>query len=149
MTRTATRLLAAGTVFAFALCTLQPAMTHASTYGKPALEVTVRVTEKGFLDERGKPFGPKHHLKVPNGQVIKITFVFSEEMNSLAIGDTHQIAMIVDDDETLETEKIWVFHKESSIKFRAGEDGTTKYRAYCIVDCLGMEHLKNLVIKVV
>jgi len=144
-----TRSFAGVMVFTFALFILQPVLTYASSHSKPTVEIKVRVSEKGFLDERGKPFGPKNALKLPNGQMVKITFVFSEEMNSLAIGDTHQIAIVSDGDWSQETEKIWVFNRKASLTFRAGENGITKYRAYCIIDCLGMEHLNNLVIKVV
>lgn len=88
-------------------------------------------------------------MKITKGELVKITFVFSEDMTSLAVGDTHQIAILADDRWKAETDKIWVLNKRASIAFRAGENGRTSYRVYCILDCLGMEHLTNLVIEVV
>ncbi len=46
-------------------------------------------------------------------------------------------------------DKIWVLNRQASLSFRAGEHGRTSYRVYCILDCLGMEHLTNLLIEVV
>ncbi len=80
--------------------------------------------------------------------MVKLTFVFDEDINSLAIGDVHQIA-VVSDGWSVETEKIWLLHKKSSVTFEAGEDGRTRYRAYCTLDCIGMDRLNNLVIDVV
>jgi hypothetical protein len=37
--------------------------------------------------------------------------------------------------------------RESSVTFRAGENSRLRYRAYCILDCIGMEHLTNLIIQ--
>ena len=114
-----------------------------------AVEVTVKVTQKGFLDHHNKPFGPKNPLKLPKGKVVRITFEFSEKMTSLAFGDTHQVAIISKDGWELEAKKIWMWETKASVSFLAGEEGRTSYRAYCIVDCIGMDHLKNLVIHVV
>ena len=111
------------------------------------VEIMVKVSQKGFSDERGKLFGPKNFLKIPKGQVVRITFVFDESMSSLSYGDTHQIA-ITGAGGTKESEKIWVFSQKSSITLQSGKDGDA-FRAYCIVDCIGMEHLNNLLIKVV
>ena len=114
---------------------------------KVDVEIMVKVSQKGFSDERGKLFSPKNFLKIPKGQVVRITFVFDESMSSLSYGDTHQIA-ITGAGGTKESEKIWVFSKKSSITLQSGKDGDA-FRAYCIVDCIGMEHLNNLLIKVV
>ena len=111
------------------------------------LEITVRVNQKGFLDQKGKVFSRKNLLKLPHGKVVRITFVFDENVTSLAYGDTHQVA-ITGDGWTKESEKIWMFSQQTSIIFQAGDEGTN-YRAYCILDCIGMEHLNNLVINVV
>ncbi len=113
------------------------------------LEITVKVTQKGFMDHRNKPLGAKNPLKIPKGKVVRITFEFSEKMTSLAYGDTHQIAIISKDGWELEAKKIWMWETKASVSFLAGEDGRTSYRAYCIVDCIGMDHLNNLVIQAV
>jgi hypothetical protein len=42
-----------------------------------------------------------------------------------------------------------MMNRESTVSFLAGEKGRTQYRAYCILDCIGMEHLTNLIIQVV
>ncbi len=111
------------------------------------VEMTVRVNQKGFLDQKGKVFGPKNTLKLPHGKTVRLTFVFDEEMTSLAHGDTHQVEITGDGWEK-ESEKFWIFSQKASITFQIGEKGV-QYRAFCILDCIGMEHLKNLVIQVV
>ena len=116
---------------------------------EPSLEVKIRVNEKGFMDEQGRPFGPKHPLKLSGGKRVKLTFVFDESVSSLAIGDTHQIAIVSNDGWSLESEKIWMFNKQTSLQMTVGEKGRKTYRAYCMVECLGMEHLNNLPIEVV
>ena len=127
-----------------------PAVLASTKGAVPAdMEITVKVSEKGFLDQRNKPYGRKNPLKLPKGKVVRITFEFSEKMTSLAFGDTHQVAIISKDGWELESEKIWMWETKASVSFLAGEDGRTSYRAYCIVDCIGMDHLKNLVIQVV
>ena len=115
---------------------------------KHDLELIVKVNEKGFFDEKDKLLGPKNPLEVSKGQTVKIVFVFDEGVKSLAIGDVHQIAITADDGWTLESEKIWFFNQKSSVTFIAGENGRTHYRGFCIIDCIGMDHLNNLVIKV-
>jgi len=116
---------------------------------KPDLELIVKVNEKGFFDEKDKLLGPKNPLKVAKGQTIKIVFVFDEAVKSLAIGDVHQIAITAEDKWTVESEKIWFFNRKEDITFIAGENGRTQYRGFCIIDCIGMDHLNNLVIQVV
>ena len=116
---------------------------------KPDLELIVKVNEQGFFDEKDKLLGPKNPLKVSKGQIIKIVFVFDEAVKSLAIGDVHQIAITADDKWTVESDKIWVFNRKSSVTFLAGENGRTQYRGYCIIDCIGMDHLNNLIVLVV
>lgn len=81
--------------------------------------------------------------------MVKITFVFGEDMTSLAVGDTHQITIRAEDGWKQETGSVWVMNRESSVSFLAGEKNRTHYRAYCILDCIGMEHLTNLLIQVV
>ena len=126
-----------------------PPMTYAGAPGKEPVEIKVRVTEKGFLDEKGQPYTAKNILNIPNGALVTITFVFSKEMSSLAVGDTHQVAIKSEDGWKQETGKLWIMSQESSVTFRAGQDGRTHYRAYCILDCIGMEHLTKLLIHVV
>ena len=115
---------------------------------KPDLELIVKVNEKGFFDEKDKLLGPKNPLEVSKGQTVKIVFVFDEAVKSLAIGDVHQIAITADDGWTVESDKIWFFNQKSSVTFIVGENGRTHYRGFCIIDCIGMDHLNNLVIKV-
>ena len=126
---------------------LPVALASSVLSSKVDVEIMVKVSQKGFADERGKLFSPKNFLKIPKGQVVRITFVFDENMSSLSYGDTHQIA-ITGAGGTKESEKIWVFSQKSSITLQSGKDGDA-FRAYCIVDCIGMEHLNNLLIKVV
>lgn len=137
------------TVLAFSLVTFQGSFSAAFADTKYDVEVTVKVNEKGFFDEKNRLLGPQHPIKVPKGKRVKVTFVFDEAPLSLAIGDVHQLAVTADDGWTIESEKIWVFHPETSVTFVAGEGGKKQYRAYCIIDCIGMDHLNNLVIKVV
>ncbi len=112
------------------------------------LEITVRVNQKGFLDHRGKLFTNKNQLNLPKNSVVRMIFVFDENMTSLAYGDTHQVAITAKKAWTKESEKIWMFSQQTSIVFQTGPEGD-QYRAYCIIDCIGMEHLNNLVINVV
>lgn len=116
---------------------------------QPDLELIVKVNEKGFFDEKDKLLGPKNPLEVSKGTTVKIVFVFDEGVKSLAIGDVHQIAITADDGWTVESDKIWFFNQKSTVTFIAGENGRTHYRGFCIIDCIGMDHLNNLVIKVV
>ena len=113
------------------------------------VEITVKVSQQGFLDHRNKLFGRKNPLTLPKGKWVRITFEFGENMTSLAYGDTHQVSIISKDGWERESDKIWMFNQKSSVTFLAGKDGRTSYRGYCIVDCIGMDHLNNLVIKVV
>ena len=84
------------TVLLFSIATFQGSLTTVSA-SSTHMELTVNVSEKGFFDEKGKLLGPKNPLKVPKGKKIKIIFVFEEALNSLAIGDVHQIAITADD----------------------------------------------------
>ena len=137
------------TVLTFTAILAGPAMTYAAAPEKTPIEIKVRVSEKGFLDEKGKPYSVKRGLQVPKDTPVKITFIFSEELTSLAVGDTHQIAIKSEDGWKQETGSIWIMSREASISFLAGENGRLQYRAYCILDCIGMEHLTNLLIQVV
>ncbi|MDO9116934.1 MAG: hypothetical protein Q7U39_03190 [Nitrospira sp.] len=125
-----------------------PAMVYAAAPEKAPVAIKVRVSEKGFLDEKGKLYSAKRVLTVPKDAVVTITFLFGEDLTSLAVGDTHQIAVKSEDGWKQETGSIWIMNRESSLTFRAGENGRTQYRAYCILDCIGMEHLTNLIIQV-
>jgi hypothetical protein len=145
----AARFLALAVVLAYALCSLHVPIASADAHGKPDIELTIRVNQKGFFDERNKAFGPRHPLKLHAGKVVRLTFLFDEDINTLAIGDVHQIAVVSDGGFSVETEKIWLLHKKSSVTFEAGEQGRMRYRAYCTLDCIGMDRLNNLVIDVV
>ena len=144
-----TRLATGITALAFAATLAAPAVTHAAGLDKALMEIKVRVSEKGFLDEKGKPYGGKRLLQVPKDTVVKITFVFGEDLTSLAAGDTHQISVRAEDGWKQESASLWIMNRESTISFLAGEKGRMQYRAYCILDCIGMEHLTNLIIQVV
>jgi len=133
--------------FSISLVQLPIALASSSTSKDVDVEVTVRVNQKGFLDQNGKVFNKRNILQLPEGKVVRITFVFDEAMSSLAYGDTHQVA-ITGDDWTKESDKIWMFSQKTSMTFQTGEEGV-RYRAYCILDCIGMKHLNNLVIQVV
>ena len=137
------------TILTFTAIWAGPAMTYAAAPEKAPIEIKIRVSEKGFLDEKGKPYSAKRGLQVPKDTPVKITFVFSEELTSLAVGDTHQIAIKSEDGWKQETGSIWIMSREASVSFLAGENGRMQYRAYCILDCIGMEHLTNLLIQVV
>ncbi len=127
-----------------------PSRVDSSSHGdEETVEIIAKVNEKGFFNASNRPLGPKNPLKVPEGRTIRLTFVFDEAFSSLAIGDVHQIAVTADDKWTIESKKIWMIHKSSTVTFRAGENGRKRYRGYCIVDCIGMEHLNNLVLEVV
>ena len=143
------KFFALAVVLAYALLSLHVPLAVADYHDKPDLEITVRVNQKGFLDEKNRVLGPSNPLKLPAGKMVKLTFVFDEDINSLAIGDVHQIAVVADGGFSVETEKIWLLHKKSSVEFEAGEHGRTRYRAYCTLDCIGMDRLNNLVIEVV
>lgn len=143
------RILALAVTLAYALAGLHVPIAAADSHGKPELELTVRISQKGFLDEKNRLLGPTHPLRLPAGKMVRLTFVFDEDINSLAIGDVHQISVVADGGFSVETEKIWLLHKKSSVEFEAGEHGRTRYRAYCILNCIGMDRLNNLVIEVV
>lgn len=149
MKRLATRIATMVTVLAFTGMMAAPAITYAATADTAPVQIKVRVSEKGFADEKGTVYTAKRMMKIPKGTLVTITFMFNEELTSLAVGDTHQVALRSEDGWKQETGKIWVMSRESSITFRAGENGRTQYRAYCILDCIGMEHLTNLLIQVV
>lgn len=136
-------------VLAFAFGAFPGSLVTVRADSKSDLELIVTVNEKGFFDEKNKLLGPDNPLEVSKGKTVKIVFLFDEALKSLAIGDVHQLAIIADDNWTVESEKIWVFNRKSSVTFLAGENGRTHYRGYCIIDCIGMDHLNNLVIKVV
>jgi len=135
-------------VLALPFGTFQGSLPKVFAEIKPDLELIVKVNEKGFFDEKDKLLGPKNPLEISKGQTVKIVFVFDEGVKSLAIGDVHQIAITADDGWTVESDKIWFFNQKSSVTFIAGENGRTQYRGFCIIDCIGMDHLNNLVIKV-
>jgi hypothetical protein len=137
------------TVLALSFGTFQGFLSTAFADSKSNPELIVKVNEKGFFDEKNKLIGPDNPLEVSKGETVKIVFVFDEALKSLAIGDVHQLAIMADDNWMVESEKIWVFNGKSSVTFIAGENGRTHYRGYCIIDCIGMDHLNNLVIKVV
>ena len=137
------------TILAFVFGAFPGSLGTVLADSKPEVELIVKVNEKGFFDEKDRVLGPKNPLKVPKGSTVKIVFVFDEAVKSLAIGDVHQIAITAEDKWTVESEKIWFFNRKEDITFVAGENGRTHYRGFCIIDCIGMDHLNNLVIEVV
>ncbi len=118
------------------------------TSEKGDIEITVKVNQKGFIDQKGKTYDEKNILKIPKDKLVRITFVFDENLTSLAYGDTHQVAITGAEGWTKETQKIWALNQRAHVIFQSGKKGA-QYRAYCILDCIGMEHLNNLVIRVV
>ncbi len=139
--------LATVLTFTTSLISLPTALAASSTSQNIDLELTVRVNQKGFLDKKGKIYGPRHVLQLPQGKVVRIKFVFDENVTSLAIGDTHQVA-ITGEGVMQESEPISMWNQQTTMTLHTGPEGS-KYRAYCILDCIGMEHLNNLVIQVV
>ena len=137
------------TVLAFVFGAFPGSLVTVLADSKSEVELIVKVNEKGFFDEKDKMLGPKNPLKVAKGTTVKVVFVFDEGVKSLAIGDVHQIAITAEDKWTVESEKIWFFNRKSTVTFIAGENGRTQYRGFCIIDCIGMDHLNNLVIEVV
>lgn len=137
------------TVLALSLGIVQGSLSDVFAESKPDLELIVKVNEKGFFDEKDKLLGPQNPLEVSKGQTVKIVFVFDEGVKSLAIGDVHQIAISADDGWIVESDKIWLFNRKASVTFTVGENGRTQYRGFCIIDCIGMDHLNNLVFRVV
>jgi hypothetical protein len=135
-------------ILAFSMAALQGPPSVVSAAATHDVELIVKVNEKGFFDEHHRAFGARHPLVVPKGKRVTITFVFDEALNSLAIGDTHQIAITADDGSTIESNKFWAFSRKASVSFVAGEHGRKQYRGHCILDCIGMDHLTNLVIRV-
>lgn len=144
-----TRIMTLVTVLSFAGTIFATSIADASPAGTAPINIKVRVSEKGFFDEKGKPYGPSRRLSVPKGARVTLTFEFAEDLTSIAVGDTHQVTLRSEDGWTQETGKIWVMSRQSSLTFVAGENGRARYRAYCILDCLGMEHLTNLLVDVV
>lgn len=143
------RMSALGTALVFSACLIAPTLTQAETPAKTPIEIKIRVSEKGFLDGTGKPYSAKRPLTITKDTPVTITFIFAEDLTSLAVGDTHQVAVKSDDGWMRETGPFWIMSREASISFLAGENGRTQYRAYCILDCIGMEHLTNLFIQIV
>ena len=138
-----------GIVLAFVFGAFPGSLVTVLADSKSEVELIVKVNEKGFFDEKDKMLGPKNPLKVAKGTTVKIVFVFDEALKSLAIGDVHQIAIMAEDGWTVEGDKIWFFNRKEDMTFIAGENGRKLYRGYCIIDCIGMDHLNNLVIEVV
>ncbi len=136
------------TVLALVIGTVPGSLMAVFANSNPDLELVVKVNEKGFFDEKNRLLGPKNPLKVSKGKTVKIVFVFDEALKSLAVGDVHQLAITAHDGWIVETEKIWFFNRKTSVTFIAGENGRKQYRGYCIVDCIGMDNLNNLVIKI-
>lgn len=143
------KLVTMSTILALATPATIPVTAYAALQEKAPIEIKVHVNEKGFFDEKGKAFNAKNMLKVPSGNRVTITFIFAEDLTSLAVGDTHQMAIRSEDGWKLETGQIWIMNRQSSITFLAGENSRTQYRVYCILDCIGMEHLTNLLIQTV
>ena len=87
------KLVTLSTILAFTLPAAVPVTTHAASPEKAPIEIKVRVSEKGFFDEKGKAYNSKNMLKIASGTPVTITFMFAEDFTSLAVGDTHQMAL--------------------------------------------------------
>lgn len=59
--------LALAIVLAYALLNLHVPIASADAHGKPDVEITVRVNQKGFFDDRNRALGPQNPLKLPAG----------------------------------------------------------------------------------
>ena len=150
MSKKLTRIFVLSSILCFSFSLFQVPVLLASSNkgGKVEVEITVKVNQKGFLDAKGKLYNKKNPLKVAKGKVVRINFVFAENMTSLAYGDTHQVAIASQEGWNEESEKFWMFSQKASVVFTSGKEGA-RYRAYCILDCIGMDNLNNLIIQVV
>ena len=148
MTEKIVKFVVSTSVLLFSIATFQGSLTTVSA-SSTHMELTVNVSERGFFDEKDKLLGPQNPLEVPKGKKITIIFVFDEALNSLAIGDVHKMAVTADDGWTTESSKIWILNRKTGVTFLAGKSGRKQYRAYCTLDCIGMDRLNNLVVRVV
>jgi hypothetical protein len=91
------RFVAILTALAWIVPWVDPFPAFADALDTASVTIKVRVTERGFLDEQGKPYGPKRVLNIPKDRSVTITFVFWEDLTSLAVGDTHRMAIQSED----------------------------------------------------
>jgi len=104
-----------------------------------AFEILIKVNEHGFLDADGKTLGEQ--LEVPKERHIKLIFE-----NVGKPEEEHEFVLLFDSDEEISSGVISASNPRASIDFRTGEEGEL-YDIFCvIVDCDGMEHLRDLIL---
>ena len=107
----------------------------------------VLVRETGFYTDDNRPVNSKHPLMIPANGVVTLHFRWAEKTNSFAVGDSHQIDILNETTgEVNSSTPIWWFTKDAYLAIGAGPPGT-RHRGYCVLDCLGMNNLRNLVIE--
>ncbi len=136
--RTQIGLLAIVLLFCATALTLYPFQVRAV----PAqIEVIIKVNEDGFYDRNGKSFN--NLIEVPKGRSVKLVF---EHVGKP--GEKHAFVLLFDSDEEIESGTISDLNRRTHIEFNTGESGEI-YDIFCvIVECDGMEHLTDLLIKV-
>ena len=95
------------------------------------------------IERNCKPYGGSECCRSPKDTMVKITFVFGEELTSSRLREIPSDRLPAEDGWKQETSPLWMMNRESTVSFLAGEKGRMQYRAYCILDCIGMEHLTN------
>ncbi len=105
-------------------------------------EVIIKVDEEGFYDADGRPFD--NLIEVPKERSIKLIFEHVGEP-----GVEHAFVLLFDSEEEIESGTISNLNRRTHIEFKSGDKGET-YDVFCvIVDCDGMEHLTDLVIRAI
>jgi len=115
--------------------------------GPSTHRVHIIITSEGYQDETGRFFGPDYPLRLPAHTPVTLVFEFGEDWTTMAWGNVHNIAVHVDQ-MTHETGQIYAWRKTGSVSFTTGPAGS-RYRGYCILDCIGMINLLNFRIHVV
>ena len=136
------------TTLAFAAALAAPALTYANGPDKAPLEIKVRVSEKDS-SMKGQALWRKANAADPQRYDGEDHLRLRRRADQPRRGRYHQIALRAEDGWKQETSPLWMMNRESTVSFLAGEKGRMQYRAYCILDRIGMEHLTNLIIQVV
>lgn len=123
----------------FCTTTLLPLQTAAIP---SQTEVIIKVNEEGFFDSEGKPLN--NLIEVPKERAVKLIFEHAGKP-----GEKHAFVLLFDSDEEIESGTISDVNRQTHIEFNTGEAGET-YDVFCVlVDCDGMEHLTDLVIRAI
>lgn len=102
--------------------------------------VLLKVTEKGFLDEKGHPL--KHVLKIPKGSRIKIVFEYADKT-----GDVHEFGLLFDSGEEIYSNPVSEKNLKTELVFFANAHGE-RFELYCILGCTAMDKLTDLALVV-